>query len=57
MQVFVSPNILSKSIDKHNVSVQDIEEQFFNHPGTVYLEEDRASNRALNPTLWFYIPG
>jgi hypothetical protein len=51
----ISPTLLQKLQDKHNVTRREVEQCFENKIGN-YLEDDREEHRTDPPTLWFVAP-
>ncbi len=48
----VSPSIESKLHKKHQVSIKEVEQCFFNREGRL-LFDTRAKTKTIPPTLWF----
>lgn len=53
--LIISPAILEKLQQKHNVSRREIEQCFENRLGD-YLEDDEEDHRTDPPSLWFVAP-
>ena len=53
--LIISPTLLQKLQDKHNVTRREVEQCFENKIGN-YLEDDREEHRTDPPTLWFVAP-
>ncbi|WP_041389863.1 ADP-ribosyl-[dinitrogen reductase] hydrolase [Polaromonas sp. JS666] len=51
----MSPDVLEKLREKHNVSLREVEQCFENKCG-LYLEDDREEHRTDPATLWFVAP-
>lgn len=50
--LIISPAVRSKLSRRHQVSDSEIEEAFTNRQGG-FLEDQRADNATIPPTLWF----
>ncbi len=53
MNLYFSPDVRRKIVERHNVDELEIEEVFYCYAGGSYLVDDRQVNRTVPPTLWF----
>ncbi len=53
--LIISPEILQKLQQKHNVTRREVEQCFENRVGN-YVEDTREEHRTDPPTLWFVAP-
>ena len=53
--LIISPKILSKLRDKHNVSRREVEQCFENRVGN-FVGDDREEHKTDPATLWFIAP-
>ena len=53
--LIISPEILQKLQQKHNVTRREVEQCFENRIGN-YVEDTREEHRTDPPTLWFVAP-
>ena len=53
--ILISPAVLEKMAQKHNVTRREIEQCFENRCGD-FLEDTREDHRSDPPTLWFLAP-
>lgn len=53
LELKFSDRVINKLETKHNVSVDEVFECFFNTEGTRYLKDKREDHQTDPPTLWF----